>query len=85
MRYNSMPKGEFFFVVNETLASSIFNLQDSVNNPIRRVMTIGAPELISLYPSTITLYVFMASEIKGSINYIKLHKSLRKSIKKYYK
>lgn len=85
MRYNSMPKGEFFFVVSELIASSILSVQDLANNPLSRVMTIGAPELMNLNPPTVTLYVFMASDIKGSIDYMKLHKLLRKSVKEYYK
>ena len=84
MRYNSMPKGEFFFVVNEIIASSISKVQ-YLSNPMNRMMTIGAPELIGLNPSTYTLYVFMASDIKKSISYLKLHKYLRKEVKKYYK
>lgn len=85
MRYNSMPKGEFFFVVDEKVASSLLKVQDLANNPIKRVMNMGAPELMSLNPPTITLYVFMASEIKDSVSYKKFHKLLRKDIKKFYK
>lgn len=82
MRYNSMPKGEFFFVVNELIANSLFEVQDLANKPISRVMTIGAPELLDI--QTNTLNIFMASDIKKSISYKKLHKHLRKSIKEYY-
>lgn len=85
MRYNSMPKGEFFFVVNELIASSILNVHDLANNPINRGMTISAPELINLNPPTFTLYVFMASDIKDKIDYSKLHKCLRKTVREYYK
>ena len=85
MRYNSMPKGEFFFVVSESIANSILSVQDLANNPLNRMMTIGAPELMNLNPPTVTLYVFMASDIKCSIDYMKLHKLLRKSVKEYYK
>lgn len=85
MRYNSMPKGEFFFVVNELIARPLLKVQNLVKNPITRVMTIGAPELLYLNDPTITLYVFMASEIKKSINYKKLHKHLLKSVKAYYR
>lgn len=83
MRYNSMPRGEFFFVVNEPIAKSILSVQD-LDNPINRVMTIGAPELLDIN-FTVSLYVFMASEIKDKIDYMRLHKRLRKSIKEYYK
>ncbi len=85
MRYNSMHKGEFFFVIDEKVAASLLKIQDLSNNPIKRLMTISAPELIQLKPVTLTLYVFMASEIKSSISYKKLHKLLRKDIKKFYK
>ena len=84
MRYNSMPRGEFFFVVNELIANSILKVQDLTNGTISRIMTIGAPELINLNPPTLTLYVFMASDIKNKISYSKLHRHLRKSIKAYY-
>lgn len=70
MRYNSMPKGEFFFVVDSTIAKEIFCSR------IKRVMEIYAPEL------EIPLYVFMASEIKEHISYRKLHKALRKNLRK---
>jgi len=80
-----MPKGEFFFVVNELIASSILKVQDLANKPLNRVMTIDAPELRNLNVPTLTLYVFMASDIKDKINYLELHKCLRKSIKLYYK
>lgn len=84
MRYNSMHRDEFFFVVNELIASSLLKVQDP-NNQIGRSMTISAPELKGMNPPTHTLYVFMASDIKRSIKYKKLHKHLRKSVKEYYK
>lgn len=85
MRYNSMPRGEFFFVVSELIASSLLNVQDLSNSPINKVMVITAPELMKLNPPTVTLYIFMASDIKEKIDYQKFHKHLRKSVKNYYK
>lgn len=74
MRYNSMPRGEFFFVVDAFIASVIITTKTQ-----NRMMTINAPELQT------TLYVFMASDIKKHISYKDMHKQLRKDIKKHYK
>jgi len=74
MRYNSMPRGEFFFVVDAFIASVIITTKTQ-----NRMMTINAPELPT------TLYVFMASDIKKHISYKDMHKQLRKDIKKHYK
>lgn len=74
MRYNSMPRGEFFFVVDAFIASAIITPKTQ-----NRMMTINAPELLT------TLYVFMASDIKKYISYKDMHKQLRKDIKKHYK
>lgn len=74
MRYNSMPRGEFFFVVDDSIAFSIITEETQ-----ERMMTINAPELPT------TLYVFMASDIKQHISYKEMHKQLLKGIKKTYK
>lgn len=73
MRYNSMPRGEFFFVVDSVIAKEV------ICPWITRTMEIKAPEL------EIPLYVFMASEIKEHCSYKSIHKALRKEVKKFYK
>lgn len=70
MRYNSMPKGEFFFVVDSRVALYLITPET-----IKRGMSIYSPEL------DMPLYVFMASDIKEYVSYKKLHKSLRKELK----
>ena len=75
MRYNSMPRGEFFFVVNAFIAGELINIKTQT-----RMMVINAPEIESG-----PLYVFMASDIKEKVSYKKMHKALRKSLKKYFK
>lgn len=71
MRYNSMPRGEFFFVVNPYIAHEIINEKTT-----KRMMTINSPELPT------SLYVFMSSDIKRNVSYNKMHKALRKELKK---
>ena len=71
MRYNSMPRGEFFFVVNPYIAHELINEETQ-----KRMMVINAPE-IEMGP----LYVFMASDIKKNVSYKKVHKALRKELR----
>lgn len=74
MRYNSMPRGEFFFVVNPFIAHELISVKTN------RMMIINAPE-IEAGP----LYVFMASDIKENVSYKKMHKALRKELKNSFK
>lgn len=62
MRYNSMPKDEFFFVVSSKLLSSFTGVLDSTH--------------MTLHISTIneTLLVFMASNIINKVKYMEVHK-----------
>lgn len=83
MRYNSMPKGEFFFVVDPLIASSLLELQKP-DGLISKLMVINNPDLLKLSIPTPSLYVFMSSEIKEKISYKALHKLLRKTQKEYY-
>ena len=69
MRYNSMPKDEFFLVVESELAEA-FLTEHMYDN---RYMAINTEDLC--------LYIFMASAIKKSVNYIDVHK-LAKSLLK---
>ena len=71
MRYNSMPRGEFFFVVDSVIAKELISTDTN-----RRMMVINAPEL------EMPLYVFMASDIKEYVSYKKVHKALRKELRK---
>lgn len=71
MRYNSMPRGEFFFVVDSVIARELISTDTN-----RRMMIINAPEL------EMPLYVFMASDIKEYVSYKKVHKALRKELRK---
>jgi hypothetical protein len=70
MRYNSMPRGEFFFVVDSTVSRYL--------GPAHRMMIINAPELDF---SETPLFIYMASEVKEK-SYKALHKALRKELRK---
>lgn len=73
MRYNSMPRGEFFFVVDSTVSKYL--------GPASRMMIINAPELDF---SETPLFIYMASEVKEK-SYKALHKALRKELRKSFK
>lgn len=75
MRYNSMHRDEFFFVVNAYIAKELINTKTC-----KRMMTINAPEIDGN-----TLYVFMSPDIINNTSYRKLHKALRKEAKNLYK
>lgn len=62
MRYNSMPKDEFFMVVDSDLAEAF--LTDEMYN--QRYM--------ALNNGTDSLYVFMASSVKKYVSYKDVHK-----------
>ena len=74
MRYNSMPKNEFFFIVDCYLAKALFNVTH------QHTMQITAPEV-----ENGNLYIFMASEIIKNATYKDLHKEAKKSCKTLYK
>lgn len=65
MRYNSMPRNEFFILVDEDLG---LWLRDSMKK--HRYMYLNIPDN--------PLYVFMASYIRETINYKLLHKEVKK-------
>lgn len=69
MRYNSMPKDEFFMVVDSDLAEGF--LTDNMYN--HRFMALSTNEL--------SLYVFMASAIKETVNYKDIHKLAKNLLK----
>ena len=67
MRYNSMPKNDFFFVISASL-SKAFTKAFSYNH-----LTLNIPGDV--------LLVFMASSIKKSCNYKDLHKESKLYLK----
>lgn len=69
MRYNSMPRGEFFFVVDSRIYCHLV-----LQKGLKRIMSITAPELNT------DLFIFMASEVKN-VSYKELHKALRKELR----
>ena len=69
MRYNSMPKNEFFMVVDSDLAEAF--LTDEMYN--QRYM--------ALHNGTDSLYVFMASSVKKYVSYKDVHKLSKRLIK----
>lgn len=73
MRYNSMPKNEFFFCIGENLKPA-FGSENLVHT-----MELKTPEIKG------TLYVYMASEVMKYVNYKVLHKQAKLSCKTLYK
>lgn len=69
MRYNSMPKEEFFLVVDSDLADGF--LTEGMYD--HRFMAISTPEL--------SLYVFMASAVKKEVSYKDIHKLAKNLLK----
>lgn len=69
MRYNSMPKSEFFMVVDSELAEG-FLTEGMYDN---RFMAINTDEY--------SLYVFMASAVKATVNYKDIHKLAKNLLK----
>lgn len=74
MRYNSMPKNEFFLVVDGSLAD-IFCDAD-----LKHIMQIATPDLDGGQ-----IYIFRATEVIKSVNYKDLHKAAKFMCKKLYK
>ena len=74
MRYNSMPKNEFFLIVDCYLAKPFFGQN------LRHVMSINNPDLVHG-----NIYVFMASEVIKNVNYKAVHKEAKLSCKTLYK
>lgn len=70
MRYNSMPKGEFFFVVDSSLGNVI---ETQLQGKGERSMTIVTPEN--------TLCVYMASAVQKHVNYKSIHKQAKLLVK----
>lgn len=68
MRYNSMPKGEFFLVVDMSLAPAFYKMMGET------YMTLNTNEGVSLM-------VFMASKVKELVDYNDLHKEAKKLLK----
>ena len=69
MRYNSMPREEFFLAVSQDLAQAFLN--PSMQN--QRYMVLNIEDE--------TLYVFMASAVKEYVSYKDIHKYSRNLLK----
>lgn len=69
MRYNSMPKAEFFMVVDSDLVK-VFLTKEMEKH---RYMMINTKDLC--------LYVFMASSVKEAVNYKMVHKLAKNLLK----
>ena len=72
MRYNSMPREEFFFIVDCRLIK-VFN-----TNRLEHSLTLKGKDIP-------TLYVFMASEVLSNINYNDIHKEAKLQCRTLYK
>ena len=68
MRYNSMPKGEAFFMVNKEVDSFLKDQSPEISR-----MEISTPK--------IHVFVYMFKEVQRLINYGDLHKYVRKLLK----
>lgn len=69
MRYNSMPKGEFFFVIDDKFAE-VFMASELMNT---RFMVLNT--------ETYKLYVFMASNVQQYVKYKSVHKVAKQLLK----
>lgn len=70
MRYNSMPKNEFFFVISAQFALPFYKLMSEPHLSI----TLGNDE-------GDILLVFMASKVLKNVSYKELHKEIKKTLK----
>ena len=68
MRYNSMPKGEAFFMVNEEVDSFL-----KTQSPEMSRMEVSTPK--------IHIFVYMFREVQRLVDYSDLHKYVRKLLK----
>lgn len=69
MRYNSMPKDEFFMVVDISLVK-----------PFTPILN-GTYLTINVKDKSYTLLIFMASQVKSNVDYRVLHKEAKKLLK----
>ena len=69
MRYNSMPKDDFFMVIGENLAET-FLVPEMLS---QRYMAVNTPDL--------SLYIFMASSVKKYVSYKDVHKAAKLLLK----
>ena len=65
MRYNSMPADEFFFVVDDRLVDNFLE----------------CPTQMGILCKGIRLYIFMASEVISTVDYKKVHKQAKLSLR----
>ena len=72
MRYNSMPRDEFFFIVDCRLIKVLNTKQ------LEHSLTLKGKDIP-------TLYVFMASEVLSNINYKDIHKEAKLQCRTLYK
>lgn len=70
MRYNSMPKDEFFFIVDYKVATVFVNSPGMINS---RYMVLNTNEDM--------LYIFMASSVKELVPYKVVHKFAKSILK----
>lgn len=69
MRYNSMPKNDFFFIFDDMYLEAFSNLQRE--NSI----------LLHIKEGNYSLRVYMASSIKKYVEYKKVHKFIKRTLK----
>lgn len=74
IRYNSMPKSEFFFIISPILLKA-FQV-----NGLDHDMTLSSPDIEGR-----NLFIFMASEVKANVNYKQIHKLAKQACKSIYK
>lgn len=72
MRYNSMPRDEFFFIVDSKLSKVL------ISNQLDHLLTLKGKDIPNLY-------VFMASEVIKKVNYKDIHKEAKLQCKTLYK
>ena len=75
MRYNSMPKNEYFFVVSRWIGEIILSASDSESD--RKLLT---PYMTLRLPESKGLMIFMASKVADHTSYVKVYEGLKEGL-----
>ena len=75
MRYNSMPKNEYFFVVSRWIGEIILSASDSESD--RKLLT---PYMTLRLPESKGLMIFMASKVADYTSYVKVYEGLKEGL-----
>ena len=75
MRYNSMPKNEYFFVVSRWVGEILLSASDSESD--RKLLT---PYMTLRLPESKGLMIFMASKVADHTSYVKVYEGLKEGL-----